>query len=251
MYAPTQTSQRLAGDQLGKHLQKDNGPQPLSDYRTQSHATTKTSDSYFAGSFSGPLALPVRTRRTPRLTVALDLDETLIRAEKYQTSLTSEALPLGEDSQDFNIYIGRRPKLLEFLTAASEAFELVLFTASDESYAERVLNLFDPHRKLLRYRLFRNSCVQHRGGYLKDLRCLGRDLRHVVLVDNNPSSFLLQPHNGIPIASWYGSPDDNELEVCLRFLHMLAQCDDVRPVLRQVCNFNPELYYSQLRGEVQ
>ncbi|KAJ6865280.1 FCP1-like domain [Populus alba x Populus x berolinensis] len=33
---------------------------------------------------------------------------------------------------------------------------------------------------------------------VKDLSCLSKDLSRVVIVDNNPFSFLLQPLNGIP-----------------------------------------------------
>mmetsp|Transcript_3235 Transcript_3235/g.6663 ORF Transcript_3235/g.6663 Transcript_3235/m.6663 type:complete len:237 (-) Transcript_3235:13-723(-) len=230
---------------LKPHYFEGLGPRPLPDLSTQGQPN-EGEVRYSPVSFCGPLALPVRTRRTPKLTVVLDLDETLIRAEHTPRPNFGEVVSVDNGGQAFNVYIGRRPKLLEFLLAASEAFELVLFTASLESYAERVLSLIDPHRKLLRYRLYRDSCVFHNGLYIKDLRCLGRDLRHVVLVDNNPGSFLLQPHNGIPISTWRGAPDDNELEVCMRFLHMLAQAEDVRPVLRQVCNFDPEVYYNHL-----
>jgi RNA polymerase II subunit A small phosphatase-like protein len=43
-------------------------------------------------------------------------------------------------------------------------------------------------------------CVNHREyrEHVKDLSCLSKDLSRVVIVDNNPFSFLLQPLNGIP-----------------------------------------------------
>jgi CTD small phosphatase-like protein 2 len=200
----------------------------------------------------------------------MDLDETLIHASRTPRPFIDESLTVETSALNLQVFIGRRPKLMEFLAVAAEAFELVLFTASEESYATQVLNSIDPGRKLLRHRLFRDSCVmhtpsllhigassdpsssQHQGGlitpapqhtgiFVKDLRCLGRDLRHVVIVDNNPASFLFQPHNGIPISSWYGSQEDTELEVCLRFLFLLAETEDVRPVLKHVCNFNPAM----------
>ena len=43
---------------------------------------------------------------------------------------------------------------------------------------------------------------------VKDLGRLNRDLARVVLVDNTPWSFLLQPANGVPAAPYLGSPHD-------------------------------------------
>lgn len=38
--------------------------------------------------------------------------------------------------------------------------------------------------------------------HVKDLSCLSKDLCRVVLVDNNPFSFVLQPLNGLPCISF-------------------------------------------------
>lgn len=47
---------------------------------------------------------------------------------------------------------------------------------------------------------------------MKDLSCLSKDLCRVVLVDNNPFSFLLQPLNGIPCIPFStGQPYDNQV----------------------------------------
>lgn len=47
---------------------------------------------------------------------------------------------------------------------------------------------------------------------MKDLTCLSKDLCRVVLVDNNPFSFLLQPQNGIPCIPFStGQPRDDQV----------------------------------------
>uniref|UniRef100_A0A4W5LPV1 Mitochondrial import inner membrane translocase subunit TIM50 n=3 Tax=Salmoninae TaxID=504568 RepID=A0A4W5LPV1_9TELE len=62
-----------------------------------------------------------------------------------------------------------------------ELFECILFTASLAKYADPVSDLLDKWGAF-RGRLFRESCVFHRGNYVKDLSRLGRDLNKVIII---------------------------------------------------------------------
>lgn len=53
----------------------------------------------------------------------------------------------------------------------------------------------------------------------------------VVLVDNNPLSFLAQPSNGILVSNFYDDPKDATLEAVSELLDELDSAGDVRPVL--------------------
>jgi len=50
---------------------------------------------------------------------------------------------------------------------------------------------------VFRARLFRESCVFHRGNYVKDLNKLGRDLQQIIIVDNSPASYIFHPDNAV------------------------------------------------------
>ncbi len=46
----------------------------------------------------------------------------------------------------------------------AELYEVVVFTASQKIYAEKLLNIIDPQRRLIKHRIFRESCVVRAGG---------------------------------------------------------------------------------------
>jgi hypothetical protein len=125
------------------------------------------------------------------------------------------------------VYVLKRPHVDEFLQRMGELFECVLFTASLAKvspqpgvwdrcspgslpalgrpsfylqYADPVADLLDKWGAF-RARLFRESCVFHRGNYVKDLSRLGRDLRRVLILDNSPASYVFHPDNAVS-APW-------------------------------------------------
>lgn len=63
-------------------------------------------------------------------------------------------------------------------------------------YADPVADLLD-RWGVFRARLFRESCVFHRGNYVKDLSRLGRELNKVIIVDNSPASYIFHPENAV------------------------------------------------------
>lgn len=188
-----------------------------------------------------PILLPKQTRRCPPITLVLDLDETLVHSTLEHCDDADFTFPVNFNSQEYTVYVRRRPHLQMFMEKVAQLFEIIVFTASQSVYAEQLLNVLDPKRKLIRHRVFRDSCVFVEGNYLKDLTVLGRDLAKVAIVDNSPQAFGFQVDNGIPIESWFDDRADCALAGLLPFLETLVGVDDVRPVIAKKFNLRQKV----------
>ncbi|KAF6252226.1 HAD-like domain-containing protein [Scenedesmus sp. NREL 46B-D3] len=156
----------------------------------------------------------------------------------YTPTNTSAATSLGGNSSSgsssaITLAVFERPGVRQFLQELSSFAEVVLFTAASSAYAAPLVDLLDPQANIFAARLYSDACVAAAGREgVKDLAGCGRPLGRVVLVDNSPYSFLLQPANGLPCLPYHGQRGDGQLlGVILPLLRSLAQLGDVRPLL--------------------
>ncbi|KAL9183272.1 hypothetical protein ACHAXT_005059 [Thalassiosira profunda] len=180
-----------------------------------------------------PKALPDAASSAPPICLVLDLDETLVHCTVEPVADADMIFPVEFNGVEYRVHVRCRPFLQEFLRAVAKTFEVVIFTASQQVYADKLLDMIDPERTLIKHRMFRDSCLPVEGNFLKDLTVLGRDLSKAVLVDNSPHAFGYQVDNGIPIESWFDDPNDKELLKLEMFLRTLHGADDVREVVRK------------------
>lgn len=183
----------------------------------------------FDGGDAVPLLPPSLTLRK---TVFLDLDETLIHSKPSPAPERFDFVVRPViDGEPMDFYVLKRPGVDELLESLAAKYEVVVFTAALKEYASMVLDRLDRNR-FVSHRLYRDSCRHVDGKLVKDLSEVGRDLKRVVLVDDNPNSFANQPDNAIPIRPFVDDIFDRELWKLKSFFDGSDCYDDMRDAVK-------------------
>jgi len=169
-------------------------------------------------------------------TLILDIDETLVHSSMSPFPNGSHlTIEMKVSGRKYIAYVLKRPHLEYFLQEMSPLYEVIVFTASIAEYAEPLLQELDKNN-IIKYKLNRSHCIFIQGNYIKDLRVIKRPMKDLIIIDNNPISYAINPDNGIPILSWFDNPKDRELLKLIPLLKYLAKVNDVRPIIKQVVN---------------
>ncbi|XP_038633627.1 CTD small phosphatase-like protein 2 isoform X3 [Scyliorhinus canicula] len=198
--------------------------------------------------------LPLKTRSVPNHSLVLGLDETLVHCQLTAMENVEFVFPVQFQDKSYQVYVRLRPYCKEFLENLSQFYEIILFTTATKDYADKLVDILDPQRRMIRHRLYRKDCICVQGNYIRELMVLGRDLAKTVVVDSSAETFACQQEtpqqlpairnikhgkcgkkvkiaNGIQIKSWLKDPKDQELRRLIPFLQNLAHLDDVRPTI--------------------
>lgn len=142
---------------------------------------------------------------TRHKTLIWDLDETLVHVQ-YK-------LPGAElSNHDFEIKlkdgityaVTKRPYLEKCLDHLAQFYEMAVFTAADQEYADLIIDILDPEKKYFQHRMYRQHCIKCEDAFVKDLRIISdRDIEDIVIVDNCILSFAFTLNSGIPICAFY------------------------------------------------
>ncbi|KYK60530.1 NIF domain protein [Drechmeria coniospora] len=168
-------------------------------------------------------------------TLILDLDETLIHSmskggrmstgHMVEVRLNAASLGLGSQSgaaqHPILYWVNKRPFCDEFLRRVCKWFNLVIFTASVQEYADPVIDWLESERKFFSARYYRQHCSYRQGAYIKDLSSVEPDL----------SKANRAADNAIPIQGWINDPTDNDLMHLVPLLEGLQYVHDVRALL--------------------
>lgn len=176
---------------------------------------------------------PQRRSDQGKKTLVLDLDETLVHSSFKPIDNPDIILPVEIEGSICNIFILVRPGVSQFLKRMHKHWEVTIFTASLSKYAEPLVDIIDPDR-ICSYKLFREHCTWMNNAYVKDMTRLGRAMTDIIIVDNSPVAYMLQPENAMPIVSWYDDPSDRQLTRVGNLLERLAYEPDVRKIIRKI-----------------
>ncbi|ORY12259.1 NLI interacting factor-like phosphatase-domain-containing protein [Clohesyomyces aquaticus] len=179
-------------------------------------------------------------------TLIIDLDETLIhsmaKGGRYTTGHMVEVKlqqPVGVGGGMIGpqvpilYYVHKRPHCDEFLKKVCKWYNLIVFTASVQEYADPVIDWLEIERKYFAGRYYRQHCTFRNGAYIKDLAQVEPDLSKVMILDNSPMSYIFHEvtDNAIPIEGWINDPTDNDLLHLIPLLEGLQYVTDVRALL--------------------
>lgn len=196
-----------------------------------------------------PPYLPKKGIVESEYTLVLDLDETLIHfvnpKDELEDGGSLQLAELGDEENDFFYMI--RPFCNKFLAELSKFYEIVIFTAAMQDYADWIISGID-RTGYIKHRLYRQHCgreeTENNGEItsfqsIKDLRLLGRDIKKTIIIDNLKENFMSTcPNNGIEIKSWFEDLEDKELKNMIPFLKamVLNEEKDLRPLLKYYRN---------------
>ncbi|KAI2625803.1 NLI interacting factor-like phosphatase-domain-containing protein [Hypoxylon sp. NC1633] len=179
-------------------------------------------------------------------TLILDLDETLIHSMSkggrmgsgHMVEVRLNTTYVGGGGQQalgpqhpILYYVHKRPHCDEFLRKVCKWFNLVIFTASVQEYADPVIDWLESERKFFAGRYYRQHCTFRHGAFIKDLSSIEPDLSKVMILDNSPLSYMFHQDNAIPIQGWISDPTDNDLLHLVPLLEGLQYVSDVRALL--------------------
>ena len=144
---------------------------------------------------------------TPRkidFQVVLDLDQTLIYSTVDKpTSNDSNYFKVRPSDMDTDIYVYKRPYLDQFLKFVNSVGEVSIYTASQKSYADPIIDRLDSERIVTR-RFYRDHCKKNeKGELIKDMSVVSKDLRKMVIIDDVDSTYKTYRNNTIRVEQWH------------------------------------------------
>jgi len=148
-----------------------------------------------------------RSSRFTQKTLVIDLDETLIHSLAKGGRMSSGHMVEVKLNTIVGIggatlapqhpilyYVHKRPHCDDFLRNVCKWYNLVVFTASVQEYADPVIDWLEQERKYFSARYYRQHCTFRNGAYIKDLSSVEPDLSKVMILDNSPLSYIF--HEG-------------------------------------------------------
>ena len=175
-----------------------------------------------------------------KILLILDLDETLIHADKGDCAFT-------HDFEVFDYKVVKRPYLNDFLENCSKDFRIAIWSSASDEYVDEIVRIIKPDFLNLEFVWGRSRATYKptvdlsETGYsdldhfhyikrLKKIKPLGYSLEKTLIVDDTPHKSKENYGNAIYVKEFNGKLEDNELLILEKYLQEIKDCDDVRKI---------------------
>ena len=146
-----------------------------------------------------------------KYSLVLDLDETLICIKRDNNN------KIKHDKFNNLMTLILRPGLLDFLHKMKKLYELILFSLGTSEYVSPIIKNIEKKEKFFEHILYREHVTyDDNGNFFKNLNLLNRDVKNILIVDDNSKNFKYHKSNGICIKPFYG--DLNNDKITLKIL---------------------------------
>ena len=129
-------------------------------------------------------------------------------------------------------------------------YELILFSFGTSEYVSPIIKNIEKNEKYFEHILYREHVTyENNGSFFKNLNLLNRDVKNVIIVDDNYKNFKYHKSNGICIKPFFGDSinDKNTLKILGNILYKIRYDADLTGDIRISLNKEKNsMFYSQI-----
>jgi FCP1-like phosphatase family protein len=152
-----------------------------------------------------------RLLQSRKLSLVVDLDETIVCSAANEAVKDAQALKLMDDDYECTYYIKFRPGLKDFLQNISKLYELHIYTLGWRGYAQAIAKIVDPQRKIFGDRIM-GWDENGRSNTKKLQRLFPLDTNMAVIIDDNGDVWGWID-NLIKVAPYHSFEEHNDIEL--------------------------------------
>ena len=163
-----------------------------------------------------------------KYSLVLDLDETLVCIKRDNNNR------IKLDPSNNLITLILRPGLLDFLHKMKKIYELILFSLGTSEYVSPIIKNIEKNEQFFEHVLYRQHVSYDNGYFFKNLNLLNRDVKNIIIVDDNYKNFKYHKSNGICIKPFFGDSlnDKNTLKILGNILYKIRYDADLAGDIR-------------------
>ena len=163
----------------------------------------------------------------------------------------------GNLSNEINNTLGInvRPHLKSSLDLIKEYYNIVIYSSSNRTYVNKILEFLDPEHIYFNYRLYQEHCykftINDKIYFTKNLNIFKNiaNLKDIIIVDCSVLGFGFFLENGIPIIPFYDYKEDVELTILSYYLVNISSNYDLRLALKRDMKLDDYLEDAKKKNE--